>query len=70
MWPQIVASLPLGQDAAVVVEEAAKDEPDGTVGFWRFTPQYVPERRVVRRTVLYGPSMATLAKLLQEGHFE
>ena len=26
-------------DAAVVVEEPAKDEPDGEVGFWRFTPQ-------------------------------
>ncbi len=58
------------KDAAAIIEEPAKDESDGMVGFWRFTPQYIPEQRIVRRTVLYGPSMATLALLLEAGHFE
>lgn len=58
------------KNGAVVVEEPAKDEPDTMVGFWNYSRSLDAKPSTVRRTVLYGPCMATLAKLLEEGHFE
>ncbi|MBS0211776.1 MAG: ISL3 family transposase [Proteobacteria bacterium] len=56
------------KDAIMVVEEPVKD--DHSIGFFRRATESLPRQRTVRRAVLYGPSMATLAKLLEEGHFE
>lgn len=58
------------KDGAVVIEEPVADESDGTMGFWRITTDQFAKQRVTQRTVLYGPSMATLARLLEAGHFE
>lgn len=59
------------KNGAVMVQEPAKDDPQPPVIFYqKMGSSSPPRQRMVTRLVEYGPSIDTLARLLEDGYFE